>query len=119
MREFLCSWILCSVCPYKSCEEYQYSQGLFIVDYSGAQTEWKIMSVAFVRRDKSFSLSVSVNLRVPLYLVTGFRSAAILRFSEEGHANDTWRTCLIICGIMVRMPDEARLPWVMYEGRGE
>lgn len=72
-----------------------------------------------VRRDKSFSLSVSVNLRVSLYLVTGLRSAAIRRFSEEGHANDTWRTCLIICGIMVRMPDEARLPWVMYEGRGE
>lgn len=92
---------------------------VFIVDYSGAQTEWKIMSVAFVRRDKSFSLSVSVNLRVSLYLVTGFRSAAIRRFMEEGQANDKWRTCLIICGIMVRMPDEASLPWVMYEGRGE
>lgn len=89
------------------------------MDYSGAQIEWEIMSVVFVRRDKSLSLSVSVNLRVPLYLVTGFRSTAIRRLSKEGHANDTWRTCLIICGIMVRMPDKACLPWVMYKGRGE
>lgn len=89
------------------------------MDYTGAQIEWKIMSVVFVWRDKSLSLSVSVNLRVPLYLVTGFRSAAIRCVNEEGHANDTWRTCLIICGTMVRMPDEACLPWVMCEGRGE
>lgn len=89
------------------------------MDYSGAQIEWEIMSVVFVRHDKSLSLTVRVNLRVPLYLVTGFRSTAIRRLSKEGHSNDMWRTCQIICGIMVRMPDKARLPWVMYEGRGE
>lgn len=89
------------------------------MDDSGAQIKWKIMNVVFVRCDKSLSLSVSVNLRVPLYLVTGFRSVAIRRFSEEGHANDTWGTYLIICGTIVCIPDKARLPWVMCEGRGE